>query len=370
MTTSAFDAHLGSIPPDHYVRDDILALEMQHVFEPSWLCVGFTEDLKNHHDFVTAQIGQRGIVVQNFHGELRAFRNVCTHRYARIQTQPCGNRPLQCPYHGWTFDQEGLPSGIPMNRKCFGFEESDRQRLSLERYAVGVVGHFVFVRMSPRGPSLQEFLGQFYDDLLHVSEVCPDRFETASFEWAANWKVGMDNAAEGYHVPLVHPDTFGVILPLDLEISVDAEHSRYIGLLKEQSINWWRNVQKAIALEPSARYPGYSNFLIFPNIVVTYSYGAFLTFQTFDPLSTHSLRINSTAWLAKNNGRAARAMVIESLQAFSQAVRNEDRDICAHVQQGMRDVPSNRPLILGELEGRIAHFQRAYMKRMATTQPA
>jgi choline monooxygenase len=365
MSTSAFDSHLGCIPPDHYVRDDILALEMQHIFEPNWLCVGFTEDLRNHHDFVTAQIYRRSIVVQNFHGELKAFRNVCTHRYSRLQTQPCGNRPLQCPYHGWSFDSQGLPSGITMNKQCFGFQDADRQRLALERYSVDTVGHFVFVRMSPQGPNLKDFLGSFHDDLLHVSQICPDRFERASFDWAANWKVGMDNAAEGYHVPLVHPETFGAILLPDLEITVDAEHSRYTGRLKDASLKWWGNVQKAINLQPSTRYPGYVNFLIFPNIVVTYSYGAFLTFQTFEPLGPDALRIHSTAWLAQNNGRAARAMVVDSLKAFAEAVRNEDRGICAQVQLGMRDVPSARPLMLGELEGRIAHFQTAYMARMA-----
>jgi len=366
MNGAAFESHLGSIPADHYVRDEIFPLEMKHIFEPSWLCVGFAEDLKNHNDFITAQIGERGIVVQNFHGELRAFRNVCSHRYSRIQTQRCGNRPLQCPYHGWTFDSQGLPSGIPMNRQCFGFEDADKKRLALQNYFVDTVGHFVFVRMSAEGSSLLEYLGNFYDDLQHVSEVCTDRFETASFEWAANWKVGMDNAAEGYHVPLVHPNTFGMILPLDLEISIDAEHSRYTGALKDASIKWWDNVHKAIGLKPSQRYPGHGNFLIFPNIVVTYSYGAFLTFQTFDPLSTHSLRINSTAWLAKNNGRAARSMVLDALKTFSEAVRNEDRDICAQVQAGMRDQLSNRPLMLGKLEGRIAHFQRSYMARMGS----
>jgi choline monooxygenase len=362
---TAYDAHLGYIPPDYYVRADFFPLEMKHIFEPSWLCVGFTEDVKNHHDFVTSQIGDRSIVVQNFQGKLKAFRNVCTHRYSRIQTQRFGNRPLQCPYHGWTFDSDGALSGIPMNRQCFQFETSDREKLALQSYEVDSVGHFIFVRMSQHGPSLREFLGNFYDDLSHVSNVCTDRFEVANFEWAANWKVGMENAAEGYHVPLVHTNTFAVILPLELELSSDAEHSRYTGGLKEVSVKWWGNVQKAIKLEPSAKYPGYANFLIFPNIVVTYSYGAFLTFQTFDPLSTDTLRINSTAWLATNSGQSARNMVVESLKAFSEAVRNEDRDICTHVQSGIRDTPSDRPSLLGGLEGRIAHFQRSYMARMA-----
>jgi len=364
MNISNYESHLGLILPDHYVSEEFFPLEMKRIFEPSWLCVGFTQDLRNDQDFITAQIGERGIVVQNFDGELSAFRNVCSHRYSRIQTDRSGNRPLRCPYHGWTYDSKGLPCGIPLNRQCFGFKDSDKALLALQKYAIDTVGHFVFVRMSTEGPSLKEYLGNFYDDLLHVSEVCPDRFESTSFDWAANWKVGIDNAAEAYHVPFVHPDTFGVILPLDLEITTDAEHSRYTGQLKDASINWWRNVKRAINLQPSQRYPEYSNFLIFPNIVVTYSFGAFLTFQTFDPVTVNSLRINSTAWLAKNNGRAARSMVVDSLKNFSEVVRNEDRNICAHVQAGLRDMPSNRPLILGKLEGRIAHFQRSYIDRM------
>jgi choline monooxygenase len=366
MNNSAFENRLGFIPSDHYIRDDIFSLELKYIFELSWLCVGFTEDLKNHNDFITANIGDRSIVVQNFHGELSAFRNVCTHRFSRIQMQSCGNRPLQCPYHGWTFDSKGLPSGIPMNRQYFGFEEADKQRLALQKYDIEIVGHFIFVCMNSKGLSLVEFLGDFYEDLQHVSEICTDRFETAQFQWNANWKVGMENAAEGYHVPLVHPNTFGTNLSLDLEISKDCEHSRYTGKLKDKSLKWWSNVEKAIELKPSQRYPGNGNFLIFPNIVVTFIYGSVLTFQTFEPISTNNLRINTTSWLAKNNGNAARSMVLEYLKTFSETARNEDRDICTQVQAGMRDLPNNRPVMLGELEGRIAHFQRSYMARMGS----
>jgi len=364
MNTKRIIARLGRIPPSYYVVEEIQRREIERVFEPSWICVGFVEDLRSHNDFVTAQIGNRGLVVQNFKGKLRAFRNVCSHRYSRIQTQRSGNRPLQCPYHGWTYDEEGVPGGITMNRQCFEFDEEDKAALALESYHVDSVGHFVFVRMTPSGLTLRAFLGSFYDDLEHVSQVCTDRFEIANFYWSANWKVGMDNAAEGYHVPLVHAETFGKILPLNLEISVDAEHSRYTGALKHESIRWWQNVRNAIGLQPSSIYPEYANFLIFPNIVVTFSFGSFLTFQTIEPRSTHQLNINSTAWLAKNDGRAARGMVIDSLKVFSDLVRREDQAICETVHSGMLDVLKERPLVLGNLEGRIAHFQSAYMSRM------
>lgn len=364
--TTTYQNRLGQIPADYYWREDILAREIEQVFKPSWLCVGFTQDLQNHQDFITAQIGPHSIVVQNFNGELKAFRNVCSHRFSRIQTAPCGNRVLQCPYHGWTYDGAGKPIGIPLNKQTFGFAEADKVALSLQAYALETVGHFVFVRMSETGPTLAEFLGSFHDDLAHVSEVCPDRFERESYDWAANWKLGMDNAAEGYHVPLVHAESFGLILSIDLDISTDADHSRYVGKLKERSLKWWANVAKSIKLEPSTRYPEYGNFLIFPNIVVTFSSGAFLTFQTFDPTGPDTLRINSTSWLARNNGRMARDMVIDSLKTFSAQVRNEDAAICAIAQQGTREA-GTRPPLLGELEGRITHFQQAYARYMEAT---
>jgi phenylpropionate dioxygenase-like ring-hydroxylating dioxygenase large terminal subunit len=359
-----YESRLGQVPSDHYWRQDILALELERVFEPAWICVGFAEDLARPNDFVTAEIGPRGIVVQNFKGRIRAFRNVCSHRFSRIQCERGGNRPLLCPYHGWSYDEHGTPVGIPFNAHSFGFDEADRARLALVPYAVETCGRFVFVRMAPDGPGLADFLGAYHPALAHLSEVFPDRFEQVSLEWDGNWKVGMDNAAEGYHVPLVHPESFAEVLTLDLDVSTEREHSLYRGRLTDRSRRWWDNVARNIELKPSELYPEYANFLIFPNIVITLSYGAFMTFQTIEPIGPGRLRINSTAWLAANRGGGAREIVVHSLQAFSHKVREEDRGACAKVQRGIADGPAARPPMLGEMEGRIAHFQKAYAGRM------
>jgi phenylpropionate dioxygenase-like ring-hydroxylating dioxygenase large terminal subunit len=63
-------------------------------------------------------------VLQNFKGEIRAFANICSHRFNRIQTEPRGNRPLMCAYHGWNFDESGFPRGMPRRE---GFDLSDRE---------------------------------------------------------------------------------------------------------------------------------------------------------------------------------------------------------------------------------------------------
>jgi choline monooxygenase len=361
---SMFEARLGAIPADFYHRADVLDAEIEHVFKPAWVCAGFTEDLKNPNDFLTTRLGKHSIVVQNMKGEIRAFRNVCAHRFSRIQCDAHGNRPLTCPYHGWTYDGEGKPIGIPMNGQSFQFDDADRARLALDQYEVSIVGNFVFVRMMPGGEDLKTFLGAYYEELEHLSAVCTDRVENERFEWRGNWKLSMDNSGEAYHVPLVHSENFQLILNLDLEISTEKEHSRYFGTLKERSIKWWAGVCKSIGVKRSERYQDYVSFLIYPNIIITFSYGAFMTFQTFDPVAPDRFVIKTAAWLAQNRGGAARPVVHEALRAFTAHVRDDDEKILAVNQDGVEDVETIRPPMLGVIEGRTKHFQQAYMAHM------
>ncbi|MDC7682749.1 SRPBCC family protein [Asticcacaulis sp. BYS171W] len=355
---------MGAVTSDFYHRDAVFAAEMDRVFRPSWLCVGFAEDLKNPNDFITTDIGPHGIVVQNFKGELRAFRNVCTHRFSRLQTEPCGNRPLTCPYHGWTFGKDGAPVGIPFERQSFGFSAEEKVSLSLDTYAVEVVGNFVFVRMEPGDVTLRDYLDTYYDMLAHLGGLCTDRVESERFVWEGNWKLAMDNAAEAYHVPLVHADNFSLILHNDLSITTEGEHATSTGELKERSVKWWANACRALKIERSDQWQGYMSAVIFPNIVLTFSYGAFLTFQTFDPIDKDCFTIKTAAWIGTNRGGAARAMIHENLREFTASVRADDEHIIAQVHKGTRDLPTPRRAVLGAMEAGPAQLQRAYAERM------
>jgi choline monooxygenase len=365
MKDSAFDNHLGSIPADYYIRDDIFPREMKNIFEPSWLCIGFTEDLKNHNDFITTQIGERGIVVQNFHGELRAFRNVCSHRHSRIQTQNCGNRPLQCPYHGWTYNIEGIPTGIPKNAEAFGLDQASINSLALQGYELDCVGQFVFIRMSQAGPTLVEYLGITYQELLDISELNLERIEQVTVNLACNWKIGMENGVEGYHLPLIHKNSFAKVISTNLEMYEYGKHCSHQGPLNESSKKWWLHSIKAGRLELNPKFVDYASLMIFPNIVTTFTHGAFFTFQTLWPTTTETMRINSSGWLAKGEG-ASRVILSSMLKEFSKQVRLEDKQICEIVQQGIRNGQSAFSL-LGELENRIGHFHKEYAQLMKET---
>lgn len=360
----AYEHRLGQIPPDYYWRPEVEPLEMEKVFQTSWLCVGFRDDLQNDRDFVTAQIGPHSIVVQNFRGELKAFRNVCSHRLARIQTEPCGNRPLTCPYHGWSYDAQGIPLGIPSNATAFGLKAADREALALKAYDLEVCGRFVFVRMTTGGVTLKDFLGRIYDDLLHFSQVCPTRIAHTAFEWDVNWKIGLENAAEGYHTRMVHGDSLDMTLKDELLTEYINDHTVFYRSLTEETQKWWRRVANIIGLKASEQFPDSTNYVIFPNIVILATYGASFVFQTFEPVAPKRFRFRSTYWMAEAKKGPATDEVFRSLSEFSNRVMGEDHDICTFVQAGVQDVPDGRPPLLGEPESRIAHFQKAYARHM------
>ncbi len=358
-----FDGLRGAIPADHYWCDDVLATELERVFTPSWLLAGFTDDLQNHQDFITLQIGRHSIVVQNFKGQLKAFRNVCSHRFSRLQTESCGNRRLQCPYHGWLYDADGIPRGIPDNDAAFSLGEADRAALALKPYRLETCGRYVFVCMADDPPPLRDFLGRVYDDLDYFSAACPDRISQTSVELEVNWKVGFENAAEGYHVSVIHKDSLGLTLGDDLGIDFIADHSVYYRGLTDDTRAWWRRMARIVKLEPGERFPDSTNHILFPHTVGLATCGVSIVLQTYEPITATRFRCNTSYWLADGPPGAARDAVAQSLRDLSTRIMAEDAGVCLGVQAGMREAGHAR-VLLGRPENRIAHFQQAYARHM------
>ncbi|MEI9903095.1 MAG: Rieske 2Fe-2S domain-containing protein [Asticcacaulis sp.] len=337
--------------------------EIEHIFKPSWLCVGFIQDLKNHNDFIAFQMGTHSIVVQNFKGQLKAFRNVCSHRFSRIQTEPCGNRRLQCPYHAWLYDADGIRAVCPTTRPPFGLTEADRAALALKAYALETCGHFVFVRMKDDGPDLHNFLGQAYDELVHSSEICPDRVDNLTLDVACNWKTGVENGIEAYHFPSVHKDSFADVLETDVHMNSYGPHCTHEGRLTEKSRHWWDTVAARARLKTSDRHPRLHQFPDLSQHRHHFTAGAFFTFQMLVPASSTTMRITSTGWLPKVRARRAPASSPRS-RPSAPRFAPRTRPISETAQRGVGEAGISRAAILGEVDNRIRHFQQAYAARM------
>ncbi|WP_377806359.1 Rieske 2Fe-2S domain-containing protein (plasmid) [Azospirillum sp. A29] len=155
--------------------------------ETCWFHLCMAADLAGPNAFVTTRVGTVPLVAQNIKGRVVAFRNVCTHRFAVIHGEPSGCGPLRCPYHGWSFDADGVPVGLPFNPTDFQLEAEGRRRLALHPASLARCGRLVFIRVAADGPSLEEELGaDLFARLAALSDVFPRRGDTV--EPAEDWE--------------------------------------------------------------------------------------------------------------------------------------------------------------------------------------
>lgn len=105
-----------SLPAWTYADAEFFGAEVERIFRPSWQVVCHESDIPFPGDFHTLDyVGESVIVMRGGDGTVRAFTNVCRHRGARIVDEASGcAKKLVCPYHGWTYEQDGQLSGVPM----------------------------------------------------------------------------------------------------------------------------------------------------------------------------------------------------------------------------------------------------------------
>ncbi|MBP2316231.1 aromatic ring-hydroxylating oxygenase subunit alpha [Azospirillum soli] len=350
-----------------YSDPTVFEEERKRIFRRSWIFIGFAEQLAQPNDFVTADIAGTSVVVQNFDGALAAFHNVCTHRYSVIQQEPCGNRRLECPYHGWLFNREGVPVGIPGNEKFFGFDRAAKEKLALPRFEVAVRGRFVFVRLEAGGESLDDFLGAYgplLDDLSAFTNLMSDETQV----WQANWKIGVESVLEPYHVDATHPETFKTFIRKQWENSTEREHSRCLTRMSDHSTKWWNGVARALGLQRDERYCDYDHYFIFPNLSIAVTHGALLSVQTYDPVDAEVLRLRFRLLTVPGRKTALRdgaawTMLSGTVQAFNAQVLSEDRRVSESTHRGSKQV-GGKPAVPGLAEDRLFAFHGAYLKRM------
>ena len=351
----------AELRPEHYTDAAVWRDEQRRVFAGAWQPVGLASALAQHNDYLCVEVAGRSVVVQNFHGALRAFDNVCSHRQSPLRCAGEGNGPLRCPYHGWTFDQDGLPSGVPNRRRFLGWSDGLAASLALGRWAVETLGPLVFVCAAPAS-TLAASLGPLSDKMSARLGAAARSLDAHSFEVACNWKLMVENGLEAYHVPLVHPQT---LHRHGLEELSQAEHGPHSqSLFRAESGG---RVGKALRYA----YPGaavgeqYTHTLLFPNVYVVDVYGLYLAVSRIDPTGAGTSRFTSwvfVTWDGADGNVELREQLNASNAEFFRRGYGEDRAVCEGVQRAMAQ--TTRVALLGLDEERILMFQRSWKRCM------
>lgn len=207
--------HRFRVSRDVFIDRGVFEREQAGIFNRCWLYVGHETEIPHSGDFVRRRVGGRDVIlVRDPGGAIRVWLNACSHRGAEVCREQRGNTSrFRCFYHSWSFATDGRLVSLPE-------QEAYPPGFDLAALGLGAPAHvdsyrgFVFCNFDQRAGDLRSYLGGVteYLDLTCAQSEVGMRVLPGTHEYsiAANWKLLMENSADGYHAVPVHKTYFDV----------------------------------------------------------------------------------------------------------------------------------------------------------------
>ncbi|HEV7470263.1 MAG TPA: Rieske 2Fe-2S domain-containing protein [Pseudonocardia sp.] len=202
-----------------YTDPEVFELEMEQIFRRGWVYVGHESEIPEPGDYVTRRIGGQPVIfTRGKDGDVRVLMNRCAHRGNRLCNAESGNSTtFRCPYHGWTFNNDGSLVGVPMRT---GYDKeflAKRSELSLAPTArTDAYRGFVFASLAAEGITLAEHLGRSTKAIDRLLALSPNGTLDLRAGWMkhqhmSNWKMVMENNVDGYHALFTHESVYSAV---------------------------------------------------------------------------------------------------------------------------------------------------------------
>ncbi len=206
------DAGIYRCRRDVFTDEALFALEMTHIFEGNWVFLAHESQIPQPNDYFTTWIGRQSVVItRDKGGDLHAVINACAHRGAMLCRRKHGNKgSFTCPFHGWTFSNAGKLLKVK-DPKTGDYPDAfntagshDLTKLArFENYR-----GFLFGSLKGDVLPLADHLGGTKLIIDQIVDQAPDGIEVvrgnSAYVYDGNWKLQMENGADGYHVSAVH----------------------------------------------------------------------------------------------------------------------------------------------------------------------
>lgn len=210
----------GSLYYDPRVFED----ELDNIWYREWIYVGHQSEVSQPGDYHLKKIGLQPIIMtRSKDGKVHLLLNRCSHRANELCQSEWGNSShFRCPYHGWTFKNNGELTGAPYRSGYDGGLDKSELGLAKVPRAASYRG-FVFGSMAEDGISFEEHLGENGREAIdRLCDLSPEGEVELSAGWMrhrtlANWKMMTENEVDGYHPLFVHRSLFEAITTTTME---------------------------------------------------------------------------------------------------------------------------------------------------------
>jgi phenylpropionate dioxygenase-like ring-hydroxylating dioxygenase large terminal subunit len=358
-----------TLPASWYSDPQRYEAELDVLFRKSPIFACWSGDIRNAGDYRTLSIaGINIVVIRGDDGQVRAFRNACTHRGVRIapDDRGCASR-FTCPYHAWTYDSKGKLLAFPFKQ---GFPGVSAETHSLRPVVVAEKYGFVFVRAEGDAPiDVDEHLGGLAPELaafgLEAGEPIPGGEAVAQ----AHWKLVVEGFLEGYHFPILHTDTLAsYVWPNTQTVDFVGPHLRQA--YGNYALKEWAATGEGDP--PLGPVVGLS-YVLFPNtVLVCLGNGCWTAYNILPGEKmgeTHAtdnrMFLRSEPWTEENRSAGAERLEF----TWKDVILSEDRVVLESIWSSIKGGTAPE-LTIGRNEAAIQHFHQHWNGAIPGPRPA
>jgi len=342
------------VPAWHYTDPERFALELERVWKRTPLVLAFSAELDGPGAYKTAEAaGVPVLITRGADGAARAFVNACAHRGAQIALEESGRaRRFVCPYHAWTYDEDGALVGI-LSEQEFG--HVDRSCHGLVRLPSAERAGLVWVVLDPNAKlDLDAFLCG-YGELLEEFGFARWKLLARRSVAGPNWKIAYDGYLDFYHLPILHKNTIGGSLP---------NRALYDAYGPHQRVTFPNPGYAALDERPEAEIATQDLlggvWTIFPHVsIATFDMGtrAVLVSQLFPGASVSESITVQSYLVAQEPSDEERAGAEKMFELLGYVVREEDYATGLRQQRSLL-TGARKDVLFGRNEGGGQHFHR------------
>ncbi|MEP2989498.1 MAG: Rieske 2Fe-2S domain-containing protein [Parasphingorhabdus sp.] len=308
----------------------------------SWVVFCPSTSLPESGDYIARDAaGVPLIVVRGNDGEVRGFRNACRHRGVQVASGQGCTSVFVCPYHGWSYGNDGSLRSVPHKEGFPGLDKENRGLVAVECLEKNGL---IFVKQEPDTKdrkSEADFPGLIPDGYRVIKS------ETSEID--ANWKLHLESALEGYHIRSTHQTTFfpvqydnlTVVEPFGRNSRIAFPYQAIEGLRDKPQSTWSTNGRLTFV------------YHLFPNVLVS-TFPDCLQVVVLEPLELNLTRQHLFLMTDCDEGGGALDAVLEG-QEFAKAGVVEDREVVLSAQCGLK-TGANEFLEFGLFESAIGRF--------------
>lgn len=354
---------IKGLPRDCFVSEELFRHESEQIMNQSWVAVATTSAFDGQPDGQTSFIkvdfcDQSVLILHRVDDSFAAFHNICRHRGTRLVQQSDGtlkNDCITCPYHAWSYNDQGRLIGAP---NMADVDDFDRSEFGLLPIACHVWAGMIFLHSGNANASFEADMQPLVSRLENWDVNQLEIAKTLTYNVKANWKLIFQNYSECYHCPTVHPDlnqqtpyksatndlVEGPILGGPMQLADGFETVSSDGkLVADVFENLDERQRKSIYY-----------YTVFPNMFVS-AHPDYIMIHQLMPVDVGNTRIQCHFLTMGKNGSNS----IDRAWQMWDTVNRQDWNVCELTQQGVNS-PAFQPGPYSSLEPMLVAFDRHY----------